>query len=163
MKARKVSVDPDAPFGEMIERILAVRMKELDSFADAAQPPENAEELHDMRIAAKRVRYVLELAEPVLPGAKPGAKAAKRLQDLLGEIHDCDELLPLVRRHVKRLRAEDAAAAKAGEPLSNRRKYRGLEALRAHTVARRAALHGEFVAAWPKLRKGLDARKQVAA
>ena len=163
MKARKISVDPDAPFGETVDRILAVRMKELDSFADAAQAAENVEELHDMRIAAKRVRYVLELGEPVLPGAKARGKAAKQLQDLLGEIHDCDELLPLVRRHAKRLRTEDAQAAGAGEPLPNRRKYRGLEALRAHTVARRAALHADFVSAWPKLRKGLDARKQVAA
>jgi CHAD domain-containing protein len=163
VKARKVSVDPDAPFGAAIDRILAVRLGELDSFAKAVQSPKNVAELHDMRIAAKRVRYVLELAEPVHPGAKSRAKAARRLQDLLGEIHDCDELLPLVRRHVKRLRDEDAAAAAAGELLPNRRKYRGLEALRAHTIARRAALHERFVVEWPKLRAAVGEHEAVAA
>jgi CHAD domain-containing protein len=163
VKARRVKVNPDAPLGEGIGRILSVRLGELDSFAKASQSAENVEALHDMRIAAKRVRYVLEIGGPVVPGAAPRAKAAKRLQDLLGEIHDCDELLPLVRRHVKRLRAEDAAAARAGEPLPNRRKYRGLEALRAHTVARRSALYERFVKEWPKLRKALGERTAVAA
>jgi CHAD domain-containing protein len=163
VKARKVKVDPDSSFGEAICRILGVRLDELDSFAKASQSPENVEALHDTRIAAKRVRYVLELGEPVMTGSKPRAKAAKRLQDLLGEIHDCDELLPLVRRHVKRLRAEDAAAASAGEALPNRRKYRGLEALRAHTIARRAALYDRFVAEWPELRRAIGERKTVAA
>ena len=163
MKARKVRVDPDGPFGAGVRKLLAVRMDELDSFADAAQDPAEVEALHDMRIAAKRVRYVLELAEPIEPGAKARVRAAKRLQDVLGEIHDCDELLPLVRAHVKRLREEDVAAAGAGEPLPNRRKYRGLEALRAHTIARRAALHERFVKEWPKLRLRLEAHEEVAA
>ena len=163
MRARTVKIDPDASFGEAMGRILGARLDELDSFAEDSQSPENVTALHDMRIAAKRVRYVLELGEPVMTGAKPRAKGAKRLQDLLGEIHDCDELLPLVRRHVKRLREEDAAAATAGEALPNRRKYRGLEALRALTVARRASLYDEFVAEWPKLRKAVGERTAVAA
>jgi CHAD domain-containing protein len=105
-----------------------------------------------MRIAAKRVRYILEAAEPVFgePAAR-GLKTMKQLQDLLGDIHDCDELLPLVAKHTKKLRAEDAAAAGAGEQLPNRRKYRGLEALRAYLAADRDRLYAQFVRAWPKL------------
>ena len=163
MKARQVGVDPDASFAEGVGKLLAVRLEELDSFADAAQDPAEVDALHDMRIAAKRVRYVLEVAEPIEAEAKARIRAAKRLQDLLGEIHDCDELMPLVKRHVKRLREEDVVAATAGEPLPHRRKYRGLEALRAHTLARRAALHAEFVEDWSKLRRRLDARAKAAA
>jgi CHAD domain-containing protein len=162
MRARKVRVDPDGSFEDGLRTLLSVRLGELDSFAAAAQDPAEVEALHDMRIAAKRVRYVLEVAEPIAPDAKRGAKAARRLQDLLGEIHDCDELMPMLRQHVKRLREEDAAAASAGEPLPNRRKYRGLEALRAHTLARRAGLHERFVGEWPKLRRALDVRDEVA-
>lgn len=155
MKARKVRIDSDAPFGVCLDEILTVRLDELDSFAGAAEDPGQVEALHDMRIAAKRVRYVLEVAEPVAPATTPRVKAARRLQELLGEIHDWDELLPVIDAHADRLREEDVAAARAGEPLPHRRKYRGLEALRAHTVARRAALHDEFVARWPKLRRKL--------
>jgi CHAD domain-containing protein len=163
MKARKVKLDPEASFEQGLRKTLAVRISELDSFADAAQDPAEVEALHDMRIAAKRVRYVLEVSEPVLPGAKGGVTAAKKLQDVLGEIHDCDELLPVIKKHVARLRDEDTAAAIAGDALPNRRKYRGLEALRAHTLARRARMHREFVARWPKLRKVIDPARVVKA
>ena len=44
-----------------------------------------------MRIAAKRLRYTLELARPHRsPELDAIADMIKRLQTLLGEIHDCD-------------------------------------------------------------------------
>ncbi len=47
-----------------------------------------------MRIAAKRLRYVLEITGPCFgPEAKATRDAAKRLQGVLGEIHDCDVML----------------------------------------------------------------------
>ena len=149
MKARKVELDPDAPLGESLLAILSVRLDELFSF-DADKP----DDLHDMRIAAKRLRYILEAAEPAFgEPARRGMKTMEKLQDLLGEIHDCDELLPLIARHVEKLRAEDAVAAAAGEPLPNRRKYRGLEAVRAHTLADRQRLHAKFARKWAKLER----------
>ena len=149
MKARKVKLDPDAPLGESLLTILSVRLDELYSF-DAGEPAD----LHDLRIAAKRVRYILEAAEPVFgEPAASGVKTMKQLQDLLGEIHDCDELLPLIAQHQDTLRAEDAAAARAGEQLPNRRKYRGLETLRAQTVAERDRLYARFSKKWARLEK----------
>ena len=44
-----------------------------------------------MRIAAKRLRYTLELARPVYNSdLAETIDAVKRLQTLLGEVHDCD-------------------------------------------------------------------------
>ena len=160
MKARKVKLDPDAAFAGAADEILAVRLDELRSFAPAAADPAEVKALHDMRIAAKRVRYVLELAEG---RGSPRLKAAKKLQELLGEIHDCDDLLPLIRAHVKRLRNEDKEAAADGAVLPNRRKYRGVEALRAYTAARRVTLHGRFLEQWPKLERTLLANAEVPA
>ena len=149
MKARKVKLDPDAPLGESLLAILSVRLDELYSF-DATEP----DELHDLRIAAKRVRYTLEAAEPVFgKPADRGVKTMKQVQDILGDINDCDQLLPFVDRHMQKLRAEDEAAALAGQQLPNRRKYRGLEALRAHTVAERERLYGRFARKWAKLER----------
>jgi CHAD domain-containing protein len=158
VKARKVKLDSDAPLGEGLLAILSVRLDELYSF-DAGDP----DALHDLRIAAKRVRYILEAAEPVFgEPAKRGVKTMKQLQDLLGEIHDCDELLPLVARHMEKLRSEDAAAAGVGEPLPNRRKYRGLEAVRAHTIADRERVYARFARKWAKLeRDGFRARLEL--
>jgi CHAD domain-containing protein len=142
-------------------------MDEVHAFEHAVRDPDAVEELHDMRIAAKRLRYVLEMSEPVLGApAKRGAKQAKKLQDVLGEIHDCDEHLPLVERHLERLRAEDAAAMQAtaartaadldpaaAREAPHRRDYAGLEALAAHLRARRAVLYRRFVRDWARFER----------
>lgn len=169
MKARSVKgLDPAGSLEDNLRRIARVRLDEVSSFAEAAQDPAAVEELHDMRIAAKRLRYVLEMSEPVLgEPAKTGAKQARKLQDVLGGIHDCDELGPRVRAHVKRLRAEDRAAVRAAArngardldpPLAraapNRARYAGLEALAAYTAARRDVLHGSFRRMWARLERG---------
>ncbi len=44
-----------------------------------------------MRIAAKRLRYTLEIARPVYPARLDEAvEATKKVQSLLGDVHDCD-------------------------------------------------------------------------
>ena len=61
MKARKVKMlDPRGTLAENAARIVRVRIDELRSFAPAALDREESEVQHDMRIAAKRLRYVLE-------------------------------------------------------------------------------------------------------
>lgn len=48
-------------------------------------------EHHAMRIAGKRLRYTLEVFRPLFDdGLKDELATMKRLQDLLGELHDCD-------------------------------------------------------------------------
>ncbi len=180
MKARKVKgLDPDGLLVENMQRVIEVRTDELFGFIPAALDPACQDELHDMRIAAKRLRYLLELSEPLFgPPAKSAAKEVKALQDVLGEIHDCDELIPLVDRHVRKLHAEDAAAIVArvppgAEDLSpslskdapNRTRYRGLEMLMVHARARRDLLHTRFVNHWKALeergfRDELDAARR---
>ena len=51
-----------------------------------------------MRIAAKRLRYVLEITESCFGarGRRPPAAPPSELQAVLGDIHDCDVMLPRV-------------------------------------------------------------------
>ena len=50
-----------------------------------------------MRIAAKRLRYVLEITESCFgEEAVAARRAARELQSVLGDIHDCDVMLPRV-------------------------------------------------------------------
>jgi CHAD domain-containing protein len=50
--------------------------------------PEQEEQLHRARKAAKRSRYAAELAEPVWPGAERRVRRAKEVQTVLGEHQD---------------------------------------------------------------------------
>ncbi|MGQ0845546.1 MAG: CHAD domain-containing protein [Sporichthyaceae bacterium] len=54
-------------------------------------------ELHEARKAAKRLRYVAEAAEPVLPRASEVVGACKDFQDLLGEHQDAIVAAPYLR------------------------------------------------------------------
>lgn len=162
MKPRKVKkLDPAGSLAENAARIVLVRVAELRSFAAEALRPESAQTQHDMRIAAKRLRYVLEATGFCF--GRPAATArrrAKDLQDLLGEIHDCDEMLPRVARHRRALRLVDAEAvrAQAGHDpdldpklaarAPHRTSYRGLDVLEVYLRARRALLFDRFAELW---------------
>jgi CHAD domain-containing protein len=96
VKARRVEgLDPRAPLRPNAVRIVRTRLDELRSFAPGALEPPASKTQHDMRIAAKRLRYVLEIVGPCFgPEAEAARYAARRLQGVLGEIHDCDVMLP---------------------------------------------------------------------
>jgi CHAD domain-containing protein len=98
VKARKVKgLKPQEPLRPNAARILATRLEELRELAERAVEPGAEEAQHDMRIAAKRVRYVLEVAEACFGQAGSEARmAAKELQGVLGDIHDCDVMMPKV-------------------------------------------------------------------
>lgn len=92
MKARAVNgVDPDGLLRPNVARILATRLDEMRGFADDALSPDAGAAQHDMRIAAKRLRYVLEIFQTCLgEEAAEARRAAKQLQSVLGDLHDCD-------------------------------------------------------------------------
>src|SRR5262249_52117085 len=94
VKAKPVEgLDPSGPFRENAARIVRTRLDELYSFDPAIRDPRNVTELHDMRIAAKRLRYVLEIVGFAFgPPGKQLQQEASWLQEVLGEVHDCDVL-----------------------------------------------------------------------
>ena len=152
MKARKVrKLDCDAPLGDNAQRIVAVRLDELASFMPAAKDPAEVEALHDMRIAAKRLRYVLEVTGSCFgPYADEALRRTKELQDLLGEIHDCDVLVPKVLAVRKELPKDHPDRP-------------GLKALARERRERREGLFGDFLAFWTELeRDGFRARLEFA-
>jgi CHAD domain-containing protein len=121
------------------ERIVALRLAELLAFMPAAADPAEVRALHDMRIAAKRLRYALEATAPAFgPYAATAVKRVKRLQAVLGEIHDLDVTL-----------------ARVGEA--------GLPTAEGVLRERRAAEHERFLAEWRELeRDAVPARLEYA-
>jgi CHAD domain-containing protein len=98
VKARGIEgLDPDGPLRPNVARIVAVRVDEMRGFAEEALAADASEPQHDLRIAAKRLRYVLEIFAPCLgEEAETARRAAKQLQSVLGDLHDCDLMLTKV-------------------------------------------------------------------
>ena len=171
MKARPVEgLMPQMRVDDAAERIVFVRLDELCALAERAQDPGEVQALHDTRIAAKRLRYLLEIMGPVLgPYAETAGKRCKDVQDLLGDVHDCDVMLPRLDDLRAEVRAADAgavAAASNGERPEppHAGAYRGLERLAVDTIARRRVLFAEWLELWNDLqRKGFRARLEHAA
>ena len=165
MRARKVKgLDPATPLADNAERIVRTRLDELCGFMPAASDPDAVTELHDMRIAAKRLRYVLEVTGPCFgPYARTAVKHVKELQDLLGDIHDCDVHLPEAAAFLDELVEADVAAVAAGRDAPNRSAYAGLVALQVRLRAQRELLFARFLESWGDLeRKGFRARLEYA-
>jgi CHAD domain-containing protein len=167
MKARRVKrLDPADSLADNAERIVRTRLDELYSFTPKALNPKRVKALHDMRIAAKRLRYVLEVTSFCFgPYASTATKRAKELQDLLGEIHDCDEMLPRVRAVQRELRdgdidgllelgaeADDLDPA-LGAKVRHADGYGGLEVLAVWLEARRTLLFERFLDRWKTLQR----------
>lgn len=98
-KARKVQgIDISASTGDNARRIARVRVDELYSWAQYADNPLYSHELHDMRIAAKRLRYTLEIFEDVLPEQTADViKEVTQIQEELGALHDSDVMSELLQ------------------------------------------------------------------
>jgi hypothetical protein len=86
-------------------------------------PDETAiEELHNLRIAAKRLRYTLELFRAVFgESGERQIERVKAIQEELGNLHDADVRIALIQDELTSLGAEQTAAlgkTLAAAPLS---------------------------------------------
>ena len=73
------------------QREILTRLEEMGRFQDSLAEPQQMGRHHHMRIAAKRMRYTMEIFAPAYQGRlDPFIAAAKDLQAMLGDIHDCD-------------------------------------------------------------------------
>jgi CHAD domain-containing protein len=108
------------------------------------------ERLHAVRIAAKKLRYGLELAVGSgLKHAAPHVRTIKRAQELLGKLHD----LQVLQTHV---------AAVQAEPRTGRLQSRAaLENLARQIEDQCRLLHGRYIASAGALREAAIAVRKV--
>jgi CHAD domain-containing protein len=147
----------DAPFvaskhahslaGKMVRK----GVKKLLDEAPGLAAPEQQKRHHAMRIAAKRLRYTLELARPVYSGNLAEIlDSVKRVQTLLGEIHDCDVWVEKFTEFAHKESCE--IQLYFGSPQRFERMRPGLDYLRQERKDRRCQAFGELVAFWQELK-----------
>jgi hypothetical protein len=79
----------DRPWRGVLARRAIARGRDLGAAIDHAGILYNPDALHAIRIAAKKLRYALELAiELRVARAARAVQTLRRMQDLLGEMHD---------------------------------------------------------------------------
>src|SRR6516162_9238408 len=101
-RLRCVPADGDAALCLAVERL-----EEAKELHRRAMRTENPDPWHALRIGVKRFRYTLESLVPSLH--EKWSESLKRVQDILGDIHDVDVLLELVEERATILPAESPA------------------------------------------------------
>jgi hypothetical protein len=112
--ARIRGLDPDRRLRPCARTILRVRIGEVYAYERAVLDPQNVTELHDMRIAFKRLRYLLEIFGIAFEtDLEPFLEEVRTMQDLLGDIHDRDVQVPALAEHLDWLAARESELARA--------------------------------------------------
>lgn len=106
LRVRKLSA-PESPAPETFARVgvkvISARLKELRDAGPNIFFPTHNNELHELRILAKRLRYAIELFSSCgSDDMKAAAREVAQLQTSLGELHDCDVWIEDLGRRLKR-------------------------------------------------------------
>lgn len=143
-------VDGRGSFREAAPVLLFPRYEALYAFEPYVHQPDEVERLHEMRIAAKWLRYTMELFAPAYSDRlKTAIDSVKRLQELLGDLHDSD-----VRRWLLRDTLAAPLDARGLEPLGlflPDTVIPGLKDLRAREERTRRGCYRAFYKQWTKL------------
>src|ERR671925_1078778 len=91
-KAEDIDVTPDEPYRHAAARVVRVRARELFDHSEGVLDTRDIERVHDMRVASRRLRAVLEIFAPCFPKAlhREVLRDVKDLADALGERRDPD-------------------------------------------------------------------------
>jgi CHAD domain-containing protein len=161
-----VQASPRGATAENARRIVATRVDELLDLAGAIHEAGASRGQHDLRIAAKRLRYSLELFPRVFGAAGEAAvETLRAVQDDLGELHDLDVLLDLIADELRVVADEETALVRAGAAAPARNTDRaGLLAFMVRIAAMRAERHAALAVRWDELvAEGFEERLRALA
>ncbi len=126
--------------GGVAADLVVEHARDLRARLDAPASVEEQEALHEGRIEAKRLRYLLEPFTDELPEAAWAVKRLKRMQDTLGEMHDAHVAGLLIQ-------AERVEAEALNQPLGGYLSP-GLDALTAAARAETERLYAQAAEEW---------------
>ena len=110
-KARDIpGLEADLPFREAASLAVATRAEEVWDHEHRVLDTGDIEGVHDMRVATRRLRALMEIFEPCFPKKRHGKalRRVKGLADTLGERRDADVMIERLREVEAQLAKEDA-------------------------------------------------------
>jgi CHAD domain-containing protein len=158
-------LDPKASLGENARAILKARIAEYYHYTPIVHDEQSGVLLHELRIAAKRLRYTLEMFRDVLGDeGERQIERVKAIQDVLGELHDCDVRIEMIEEELVDLtgwQMRELSGKLKQEPLARHRAItssalrpppddprRGLLALLSRQHIARHEHYEQFVTLW---------------
>lgn len=131
-KAQKISgLDSETPFRFATGRIIEIRFDEMMRHRSGTILGRDPEELHDMRVASRRLRAVMDVSSGCFPKQyRYYHQTVKELTDALGGVRDCDVMREaLMAYRDPRPEAERPAINRLLQNLRTEREARRLEML----------------------------------
>jgi CHAD domain-containing protein len=138
---------PSPFFFSEARQAVSARLEEMLSWEIYVKQPDKLQELHSMRIAAKHLRYAMETFDPPFDDKlKDYIKTVKKVQELLGDIHDCDVWIQNLPRFLDKER--ERAVEFYGHSRGVARLRHGVLALEKDRKTCREERYAEFVNFW---------------
>ncbi len=123
------------------------RLDTFLSYEEIIYQPDKVAELHQMRIAAKWLRYTMETFAPLYAEQlKPYLEAVRAVQDLLGEIHDSDVWQAFLPQFLEEERQRTIEYFGRERPF--RRFIAGIQYLEQDRQLERSKLYQKFLTSW---------------
>jgi len=149
LEERGVTVASPYVLQRAAEKILA-RLDDLLALESSLTDPQDKGQHHALRIAAKRLRYTVEICRPAFAGRVDAfLEVIKHLQTLLGEIHDCDVWVGYLQAYLEREQKQIIQLFGHAGPLE--RLKVGIDYLRQNRQAHRERCFQELVEYWREL------------
>jgi CHAD domain-containing protein len=126
---------------------ITTRLDNLLAYDAIVSQPDKVIELHEMRIRAKWLRYTIENFSTLYASElKEQLQIVRKIQEMLGEIHDCDVWSEFIPRFIEeeRLRTQEYY----GHTRFFKRLVPGIEYFLENRKQTRAELYTEFSSAW---------------
>jgi len=130
-KAKDIDVTPDETYGRAAARVVRVRAQELFDHAENVLDTSDIERVHDMRVASRRLRAVLEIFAPCFPRApfESVLSDVKALADALGERRDPDVHIDAMAAFAEKVTATQRPGVQRLLEYQRERQTRGNEIL----------------------------------
>jgi CHAD domain-containing protein len=151
LKAEEQDILAQSPenFAQARREILVLTNRLL-ALQDCLSRMDDQQSHHAMRIAAKRLRYTLEIIRPIYSGTLDTTlEVIKQVQTLLGEVHDCDVWQQQLDLFGKKER--DRIESFHGHAAAFARLNAGIEYLRQDRLHRRRECFQDLVRLWGEL------------
>lgn len=147
-KMEKIETKTPVAYREAYYHISLCR-EQIFLYAKALADPDRVTAHHEMRIAAKKLRYTIETYRDLYgDGLAPSLKMVKELQEYLGDIHDCDVWIGFLPEFLAQEEARSSAYFGNAEFMWAIRP--GVATLEQERAERRSSLHTDTVMFWKK-------------